>query len=178
MNGQAYSACRWSILVVMIVGALAIGCGHTGFVGLSEPAPPASPAKPLPIYASRDIGQPYRVLGYVFRTTEGHKSGLQPMDEHMHVLTYASEEMTELRRQALARGADAIVGFEMFPTLNGWGQPVGFSVGGLAVKFEGGPPSPDRATPDVDSKTAPLEEPEPAPAEEPGASDPPELPAP
>lgn len=179
-----------TIVGTALAAALTIGCGHTGFVGLSEPEAPASPAMQLPIYAARDIGRPYRVLGYVFRSTEGHKSGLAPMDEHMYVLSPGSEEMSEVRREALARGADAIVGLELFPTLNGFGQPVGFSVGGLAVKFTDQsaavapnqpttePAAVETATPDVGSKSAPLEEPEPAPEDPEAEGSPPELPAP
>ncbi len=57
-----------------------IGCGQSGFIALAEPASAASPSQYIPIHASRDIGRPYRVLGFVFRTTEGHKSGLERID--------------------------------------------------------------------------------------------------
>lgn len=149
---------KWKVQVLgaLLAGTIAMGCGHTGFVSLSEPAAPAFPGKPLPVYAAKDVGRPYQVLGYVFRSTEGHKSGLEAVDDFMHVLSQGSEEMMELRREALARGADAVVAFEMIPTLNGWGQPVGFSVGGLAVKFLEG--------------EAPAKEPPPAGASEPETS--------
>lgn len=174
---------RWLAALCVSAGILS-GCGHTGFVELAEPMPPKSPAEPIPIYVSRDIGQPYRVIGYVFRSTEGHKSGLQALDDRMHVMMQGSEELSEIRRQALARGADAIVGLEMFPTINAFGQPSGFSVGGLAVKLEApssAPASPpsvpspssstpapsDTAPPNAEENEAPLEEPEPAPADQP-----------
>lgn len=168
------------------------GCGHTGFVPMSEPAAPAPADSPLPVYASRDIGRPYRVLGYVFRTTEGHKSGLEAIDEHSYVLSPMSEEMTELRRKALEKGADAIVGLELFPSHNGWGQSVGFSVGGLAVKFieqdavstpEPSPsePQPAPVTPQPPPQPTPQPPPqpsEPAPSQFPPTDGPEALPGP
>jgi len=162
------------MLAAALLAMTGIGCGHTGFVPLSEPAPAASPAQPLPIYAARDIGRPYRVLGYVFRSTEGHKSGLERVDDMMYVMSHASEEIQEMRREALARGADAVVGFEMFPSLSGFGQPVGFSVGGLAVKFLDAPAEPPTIAPTPSAiPEAPAEPPTIAPT--PG--DPPEAPA-
>ncbi len=159
--------------LLVAIATVGIACGHTGFVPLSEPAPAASPAQPLPIYAARDVGRPYRVLGYVFRSTEGHKSGLERVDDTMHVMSHASEEIQEMRREALARGADAVVGFEMFPTLSGFGQPVGFSVGGLAVKFLDAPTEPPVVPPTPSASPEAATEP---PSIAPIPSEPPEAP--
>lgn len=160
--------------VLVTLATAGIACGHTGFVPLSEPAPAASPAQPLPIYAARDIGRPYRVLGYVFRSTEGHKSGLERVDDTMYVMSHASEEIQEMRREALARGADAVVGFEMFPTMSGFGQPVGFSVGGLAVKFLDAPAEAPAIPP---APSAAPEAPTEPPAVAPVPAEPPRAPA-
>jgi hypothetical protein len=142
------------------------------------------------VYAGRDVGRPYVVLGYVFRTTEGHKAGLEAFDESMFIVSHTSELMSELRQIALAKGADAIVGVELFPSLGGWGQTVGFSVGGLAVKYAGpatlppsavpepAPPPPGNTDPPAPTEPTAPTAPTPTPTIEPDTDGPAPLPAP
>ena len=129
---------RAMIMALSIVGSASVfgGCATSGFVQLSEASPSTPASQAIVLYASKDIGRPYRVLGYVFRTTEGHREGMNPEAPGVYVLQQDSEEVMELRRVAAQKGADAIVGVELFPTFTTFGQAIGVSIGGLAVKFE------------------------------------------